>query len=84
MLVSIALFMASAASAPAASQAEPPASSFQSKASATATVTATIRVISGVRFGSAYPEGDRTASRRKAKLTDAAGNLRDAEILEFQ
>lgn len=82
MLVSIALFMASAASDPAAAQAELPASSFPSKASATA--TATIRVISGVRFGSAYPEGDRRGSRREAQLTDSAGNLHDAELLEFQ
>jgi len=84
MLAALALFMASAASDPAAAQAELPASSFPSKASATAYATATIRVISGVRFGSAYPEGDRTGSRRKAQLTDSAGNLRDAELLEFQ
>jgi hypothetical protein len=40
--------------------------------------------MSGVRFGSDYTEGDRAANRRKASLTDAAGQPRDAELLEFQ
>jgi hypothetical protein len=41
-------------------------------------------VISGVRFGSDHEGGDRNASRRKAQLTDASGQPRDAELLEFQ
>jgi hypothetical protein len=84
MLGSIALFMASAASISAAPPADGGASSLGAKVSATAQATATIRIVSGVRFGEAYPEGDRSGSRRKAQLTDAAGNPRDAELLEFQ
>jgi hypothetical protein len=82
MLGPIALFMASAASISAAPPAEGGTS--QLRARVTAQATATIRIVSGVRFGEAYPEGDRSGSRRKAQLTDAAGNLRDAELLEFQ
>jgi len=83
MLGSLVLLMASVASASAAAPAaDRPA--FRSTSGATATATASIRVISGVRFGSDHVEGDRIASRRKAQLTDAAGQLRDAELLEFQ
>lgn len=83
MLASLVLFMASIAPAPAT----PPAAksaTFRPASGATATATVSIRVISGVRFGSNHSEGDRTASRRKAQLTDAAGQLRHAELLEFQ
>ena len=84
MLAPIALLLASVASASAAPQADGRSSPIGPKISATAQATATIRVISGVRFGESYPEGDSVGSRRKALLTDAAGNPRDAELLEFQ
>ena len=83
MLVPIALLVASVASASAAPQADEP-SSYRPTVRATAQATATIRVISGVRFGEAYPDGNGSGSRRKSLLADAVGNLRDAELLEFQ
>ena len=84
MLGPLVLLMASIASASAAQPAAPGTSSFRPTSGATATTTVTIRVISGVRFGSDHLQGDAIASRRKAQLTDAAGQLRDAELLEFQ
>ena len=84
MVGSLVLFMASIVSASTAPQAAEIAPSFRPTAGASATATARIRVISGVRFGSDHVEGDRIASRRKAQLTDAAGQPRDAELLEFQ
>jgi hypothetical protein len=84
MLGPIALFMASVASTSAASPAEGHGSSVRATVSATAQATATIRIVSGVRFGEAFPDGDRSGIRRKAQLTDAAGNPREAELLEFQ
>ena len=83
MLAPIALLLASVASASSAPQADEP-SSYRPTVRATAQATATIRIVSGVRFGESYPEGDGSGSRRKARLTDAAGNDRDAELLEFQ
>ena len=84
MLGLLVLFMASAASASAAPPAADSRAAFRPTSGATATATVSIRVISGVRFGSDHVEGDRIASRRKALLTDASGQLRDAELLEFQ
>jgi hypothetical protein len=84
MVGSIVLFMASIASASAAPAMAVSGPSFRPSTSATSRSTVTIRVISGVRFGSDHVEGDSLASRRKARLTDAAGQLRDAELLEFQ
>jgi len=78
------LVMASASSLSSSPPAVERASSFRPTASATATATVTIRVISGVRFGSDYVAEDTSGSRRRTQLTDAAGQLRDAELLEFQ
>jgi len=84
MVGSLVLFFASIASASTAPQSAKTLPSYRPTPGATATATVTIRVISGVRFGSSNVEGDRIASRRKAQLTDGAGQLRDAELLEFQ
>ena len=84
MLGPLALLMASAAAASVAPQVDERSSSFRPTASVTAHATATIRVISGVRFGADHLDGDSLGSRRKAQLTDSAGNARDAELLEFQ
>jgi hypothetical protein len=83
MLASLVLFLASIAPASAA----PPAAKsadFRPASGATATATVSIRIISGVRFGPNHSDGDGIAARRKARLPDAAGQLRDAELLEFQ
>ena len=84
MLGSLILFMASIASDSAAPPPGVSGNAFRPVVGATARATVSIRVISGVRFGPDHAEGDRLANRRKAQLTDAAGQLRDAEILEFQ
>lgn len=84
MVGSLFLFLASATSVSAATPAAEHAPAFRPTASATATATVSIRVISGVRVGSDYVADDPAGSRRKARLTDAAGQLRDAELLEFQ
>ena len=84
MVGSLVLFLASIASAPAAPPAAETGATFRPTTGATATATVSIRVISGVSFGSDHVEGDAIAGRRKAQLTDAAGQMRDAELLEFQ
>ena len=57
---------------------------FQPSSSATASATVRIRIISGVQFGSDRLSGADGAARRKAELADADGQIRPAEILEFQ
>ena len=52
--------------------------------SATARATVSIRIVSGVRFGSDQHSVAVGADRRKAELTDADGLVRSAELLEFQ
>lgn len=84
MVGSLALFMASIASASASPPVAEKAASFRPASGATANATVSIRIISGVRFGANYIEGDSVANRRKAQLTDEAGQPRDAELLEFQ
>lgn len=84
MVGSLFLVLASASSVSAAPPAAEHAPAFRPTSSATATATVSIRVISGVRFGSDHVANDTAGSRRKAQLTDAAGQLRDAELLEFQ
>ena len=49
-----------------------------------ASATATIRIVSGVKFGADQPKDAPGADRRKALLADASGTLRSAELLEFQ
>jgi hypothetical protein len=51
---------------------------------ATAYATASIRIVSGVRFGPDQLSGASGADRRKAVLPDADGMARPAELLEFQ
>jgi len=77
------ILLAAVVAQPASSPGEE-AAAFRPQSGATATATASIRVISGVRFGSATLSGDDGASRRKALLIDASGTLRPAELLEFQ
>jgi hypothetical protein len=84
MLNTLALFMATIVSHPSVPTGSESRSNFRPVAGATATATVSIRVISGVRFGAGHVEGDALGSRRKALLTDAAGQPRDAELLEFQ
>ena len=60
------------------------ASSFQPVSSVTARATVSIKVISGVSFGASHASGTAGASRTSTELSDAAGLMRPAELLEFQ
>jgi hypothetical protein len=57
---------------------------FQPNSRATASATVSIRIISGVQFGSGRLSGAEGAIRRKAELAEADGQVRPAELLEFQ
>lgn len=69
---------------PAMEQAAQPVAETRPVTRATAHATATIRIISGVRFGQNQLSGASGADRRRAVLTDADGLERPAELLEFQ
>ena len=62
----------------------PRATGFRPTATASAHATARIMVISGVKFGQDHNSSPAGATRRSAHLTDAAGQVRTAELLEFQ
>lgn len=57
---------------------------FHPTATVSAHATARIMVISGVKFGEGFSEFPASASRRSANLTDYDGQIRPAELLEFQ
>jgi hypothetical protein len=72
-----------------AASASPPsrpivAAEFQPVSSVTARATVSIRIVSGVSFGADYTAAAPGAVRRESQLTDAAGQTRPAELLEFQ
>jgi len=60
------------------------ATSFRPVSSVTARATVSIKVISGVSFGASHASGTAGASRTSTELSDAAGLMRPAELLEFQ
>lgn len=51
---------------------------------ATAHATATIRIVSGARFGARYLAPVAGAFRRNVRLSNADGTSHSAELLEFQ
>jgi hypothetical protein len=67
-------------SAPAAAQ----GSSFQAVSRVSARATASVQIISGVRFGAEWRGEAPGATRRETRLADGDGALRRAELLEFQ
>lgn len=70
-----------------ASDATPPARDRAAQvrpARVSARATATIRVVSGVRFGASYTAEVAGADRRSSRITNADGTIRQAELLEFQ
>jgi hypothetical protein len=80
------LFLWAAAAVPQsgpASQA-PGAQGFRPSAAASAHATARIMVITGVKFGPDYSDVPSSGLRRSARLTDYDGQVRSAELLEFQ
>jgi hypothetical protein len=83
MMVGPLLFLAASVSPqPQLQPAQPVAPARHTRA--TAHATATIRIISGVRFGPSYAASVAGADRRSSRLTDADGTTRPAELLEFQ
>jgi len=59
-------------------------STFRATTSVSVHATARITVISGVRFGADYTIEPAGAARRQARLIEADGQVRPAELLEFQ
>ena len=82
MIGSLIFLAASVASETASSPPRGP--EFRPTASASAHATARIMIISGVKFGQDYAEVPASALRRSARLTDYDGQVRSAELLEFQ
>jgi hypothetical protein len=62
----------------------PNSSGFHPTATASAHATARIMVISGAKFGQGYSAVPSGAYRRSARLTDYDGQVKSAELLEFQ
>jgi len=58
--------------------------SFQPIGGASARATASVRIVSGVRFGHGRSADAPGAIRRPARLTDRNGRSHPAELLEFQ
>jgi hypothetical protein len=80
------LLLLAAAALPQSAPAAVPEKSASVRPSLTvsARATARITVISGVKFGAAYSAVPASAQRRSASLTDYDGQVRSAELLEFQ
>ena len=67
------------------SSAPPAPAGFRPTATASAHATARIRIVSGVKFGEGYtaaiPAG---AALRSVRLTEYDGQIKSAELVEFQ
>ena len=57
---------------------------FRPAGGATARATASVRIVSGVSFGAGRSSEAPGASKRKVQLIDQEGQIRSAELLEFQ
>ena len=57
---------------------------FQPSSAVTVRATASVRIVSGVRFGSGETGKAPGAVRRKVQLSDAGGPAYPVELLEFQ
>ena len=81
----LALLAASALPAPASPSATGErASGTIYRQAATARATASVTIISGIRFGADQPAQASGADRREARLTEADGQVTLAKLLEFQ
>ena len=78
------LLAASVSPLPAPAQSAPARAAASRPVRATARATATITILSAARFGPSYVAPVAGADRRSARLTDADGTARPAELLEFQ
>ena len=75
------IFVAAAGMAQAVSAAP---TSLANRPGASARAIARIEIISGARFGPDHREIPPSARRRSARLIDGDGQIRPAELLEFQ
>jgi hypothetical protein len=76
------LLLLAASSLPAPVPSKP--SDYHPTSTASAHATARIMIISGVKFGQDYTAVPASALHRAARLTDYDGQVRAAELLEFQ
>ncbi|WP_037498628.1 hypothetical protein [Sphingomonas jaspsi] len=77
------LFALSAAIA-AMPQTPPAVAGFQPTSSVSERATVTVRILHAARFGKSLDHRQDGAHRRSAKLADASGALRPAQLLEFE
>jgi len=80
MVGTLALLVVASLSTPAA----PTPAEFKPRSTATAHATARIQVISGVKFGHDHQTVPSSALLRRASLIEADGQVKPAELLEFQ
>jgi hypothetical protein len=79
------LLLLAAAISPDGGSAPSRASAFRPTSAVTAQATASVRIVSGVRFGRAHSQDvPPEAIRRPASVTDGSGRTIPAELLEFQ
>jgi hypothetical protein len=78
------LWVAAALPLSSAATPAPNSSAFHPTVTASAHATARIMVISGAKFGQGYSAVPSGAYRRSARLTDYDGQVKSAELLEFQ
>lgn len=81
------LLLLAAANSPASHQAAPApdrSARFAPSGSVTARATASVRIVSAVRFGEGRTEQAPGASLRAATLTDQSGQVHSAKLMEFQ
>ena len=57
---------------------------FRPSSAVTARATASVRIVSGVRFGPGKRVETAGGQRRQVQLSDVQGVTQDAELLEFQ
>lgn len=60
------------------------AANFRALSGVSARATVSIRIMSGVKFGPDTLSGAEGATRRQSQIVDATGQMRSAELLEFQ
>ena len=69
---------------PSVSAAREAVAGFRPSSSVTARATASVRIVSGARFGAGQNQETAGSQRRKIVLSDAQGSTHEAELLEFQ
>jgi len=76
--------LALSAAAAAMPSALPANAAFQPTSAVSARATVSVRILHPARFGNSFDHRQDGAHRRTAKLADAGGTLRPAQLLEFE